>query len=94
MTAVFDGTLKSGLFGNDGVDIKMRALPFEYHMTGDTQTSFIHVVLKILAGRNTEQKQQLSDSVLKQVLSNSYIDCSVTIEVLDIDTPSYAKALV
>ncbi|BDX04712.1 5-carboxymethyl-2-hydroxymuconate Delta-isomerase [Planctobacterium marinum] len=94
MTAVFDGTLKSGLFSHDGVDIKVRALPFKHHITGDTQASFIHVVLKILAGRTSEQKQRLSDSVLQHILSNNYADCSVTVEVLDIDTPCYAKALV
>ena len=91
LTAVFDGALQSELFEPGGADIKVRAQPFQQHISGAKHRDFIHVQLRILSGRNLEQKQHLSQSVLNQLLKLDLNSCSHTVEVVDIDRASYAK---
>ena len=67
---VFDGALKSELFEVDGSDIKVRALPYSSYQTGIGNADFVHVVLKILSGRTSEQKSALSQLVLAQLENN------------------------
>ena len=55
MHAVFDGALHSQLFLPDGADIKVRAMAYSNFKLGDGKASFVHVVVKILAGRTDEQ---------------------------------------
>ncbi|ALO34517.1 5-carboxymethyl-2-hydroxymuconate isomerase [Colwellia sp. MT41] len=90
---VFSGALKSELFEMDGKDIKVRALSFTDHQSGDEITSFAHITLKILSGRNTEQKSLLSQSVLEQLKTLKLSSCSLSVEVVDIDRVSYAKVV-
>lgn len=88
---VFSGALESGLFEADGSDIKTRAVSYHSHTTGRSRSDFVHVALKILSGRTPEQKQMLSRSVLAQLQTLKLINCSLTIEVVDIDRASYSK---
>lgn len=55
---------------------------------------FVHVTLKILSGRNTEQKLCLSGAVLESLKTLGLTSVSITVEVVDIDRGSYAKILV
>ena len=91
LTAVFDGALQSELFEPGGTDIKVRAQPYQQHISGAEHRDFIHVQLRILSGRNLAQKQHLSQSVLTQLLKLDLVSCSHTVEVIDIDRVSYAK---
>ena len=90
---VFYGTLKSGLFENDGSDIKVRAKAYSHHQTGEEKSDFVHVTLKILDGRNDEQKTKLSQSVLRQLNQLELQNCSITVEVVDMQRASYVKRL-
>lgn len=94
---VFKGALNTRLFESDGSDIKVRALPFQEYQTGVSKSDFIHVVLKILSGRSASDKQNLSQQVLKQIISLNLQSCSVTVEVvdidIDIDRSSYSKVV-
>lgn len=91
LTAVFDGALQSGLFEPGGADIKVRAQSYQQHISGAEHRDFIHVQLRILSGRNLEQKQHLSQCVLDKLLQLGQVSCSHTVEVIDIDRASYAK---
>ncbi|WP_019027440.1 5-carboxymethyl-2-hydroxymuconate Delta-isomerase [Colwellia piezophila] len=93
---VFNASLESSLFEQDGSDIKVRVLPFVHYQTGmlssaATQVDFIHVTLKILSGRSTEQKLMLSKLVLKSLATLALKSCSTSVEVVDIDRASYSK---
>lgn len=94
MSSVINGAIESDLFDKAGADIKVRAISYDDHISGSTLSSFVHVSLKILSGRTEEQKCLLSDSVLNKLLELGLSDCSVTVEVVDIDRASYAKSLV
>lgn len=91
ITLVFRGALESKLFEADGSDIKVRALSYSNYQTGNENIDFVHVTLKILSGRNAEQKSLLSQTVLEQLKTLDLIHCSITIEVVDIDRDSYSK---
>lgn len=91
LTAVFEGARKAELFEPNGADIKVRAQAYQQHISGAKHRDFIHVQLRILSGRNPEQKQQLSQSVLEHLLKLGLSSCSHTVEVIDIDRASYAK---
>lgn len=91
ISQVFAGAFDSGLFESDGADIKVRTIAFEHYCTGPRKSDFVHVVLKILSGRTLEQKQHLSAKVLAQLRQLALVDCSLTVEVVDIDRASYAK---
>ena len=88
---VFQGALNTGLFEDDGSDIKVRAQPFCDYQIGRSKSDFIHVVLKILSGRSTNDKQKLSKRVLEQLSSLNFKSCSITVEVVDMDKNSYLK---
>jgi len=91
MSKVTEGSLTSGLF--EAKDVKTRAIGFDYFQSAgkSEHADFIHVEVKLLAGRNQLQRKLLSKSVLDAILTLDLNKVSVTIEVNDIDTPSYAK---
>lgn len=94
MASVFQGALRSKLFEVDGRDIKVRALPYSHFQTGNGKLDFVHVTLKILSGRNAEQKLCLSDAVLESLKTLELTSVSITVEVVDIDRDSYAKIVI
>lgn len=88
---VFTGALQSGLFEVDGSDIKVRSIAYQNYLTGGLKSDFVHVVLKILSGRASEQKRMLSALVLEKLQSLEMQNCSITIEVVDMDRDSYTR---
>ena len=92
LKAIYDGAVKSTLFAVDGSDIKVRVIPYEDYTTGNLKLDFVHVQLRILSGRNSEQKSMLSESVLSEIKLLDMSDCSVSVEVVDMDRESYSKA--
>jgi 5-carboxymethyl-2-hydroxymuconate isomerase len=98
MPLVFNASLASSLFEKDGSDIKVRAIPFTQYQTGALQSNvaqvaFIHVTLKILSGRNTEQKKMLSHLVLSSLEALALKVYSISVEIVDIERASYAKVV-
>lgn len=93
LEALFNGALKSELFEADGRDIKVRATPYNHYQVGTGPIDFIHVQLKILSGRTSQQKSALSQSVLTEIALLVSQPCSITVEVTDIDRSCYAKLM-
>lgn len=91
MAKVTEGSLASGLF--ELKDIKTRAIAFDYFQSaGKTENAdFIHVEIKLLAGRNMLQRKLLSKSVLDAILTLALEQVSITVEINDLDTECYAK---
>ena len=92
--SVYKGALESNLFEPEGSDIKVRAVPYSNFKTGNVDIHFVHVTLKILSGRSVTQKTDLTHLVLKQLTTLKITNCSISVEVADIDRASYAKAIV
>lgn len=93
LEAAYQGALESQLFTPS--DIKVRAIAYDHFLSGEAHQRFVHVNLKLLSGRNTAQKTQLSEQVLehlKQALTALDIEnVSVTVELQDIERNTYSK---
>ena len=89
--AVQRGALGSGLFEPDHV--RTRAIAYTQCISGHQATHFVHVTLKILSGRDQQQKKALSECVLGELESLGLSSISLTVEVSDMDRETYAKKI-
>lgn len=89
---VFEAAWQSTLFTKEE-DIKVRSIEYTDYQIGRTKGEFIHVLLKIMKGRTLEQKMQLTGRVVNQLKGLGLTDVSLTAEVVEIDTDSYAKII-
>lgn len=92
LDTVYTGALESELF--DEQSIKVRLLPYAHYCVGSSDKDFIHVQAKILTGRDILQKQQLSRIIVDRLKAFELDSISITVEVVDLDTDSYAKVVV
>jgi 5-carboxymethyl-2-hydroxymuconate isomerase len=92
MRAVYETAEATNLFAKN--DIKVRIRPFEYFLLGDDKNDFIHVFGNIMEGRTTEQKAQLSRSIIER-LNTMFPDVSIlSINIRDFEKSTYCnKAL-
>lgn len=91
INAVYQGALKSGLFKDE--DIKTRSIAFDSYQAGSIKKAFVHVTVKILSGRNIEQKKTLSNLILSQLKTIDFPSTLVTVEVVEIEKESYARVM-
>lgn len=90
MKAVFDGALAANLF--DEKSIKCRTQCYQSYLSVADQSNFVHVTIKIMSGRNFEQKNVLSQSVLLYLQDLNMTDLSITVDIGDLESKCYAKA--
>lgn len=90
--AVYQGALKSNLFKDE--DIKTRSIAFENYQSGSVKKAFVHVTVKILSGRNPEQKKSLSSLILLQLRTIEFPSTLLTVEVVEIEKESYARIMI
>lgn len=91
LEAVCQGAVESELF--ELTDIKTRAIGYQYFETNASQQQFVHVVVKILSGRTSAQRQMLSKLVLDQLALLNLESTSLTVEVVEMERESYAKQI-
>lgn len=81
----------------DEADLKARVIPAEHYRVGlvDSGRGFIHVTVRIMAGRNVEAKQDFSQRVVEGMLEHmpSFDDITVhlSVDVVDMEWGSYRK---
>lgn len=83
----------SQLFDNQSSDIKVRSIEYANYKTGSLDLKFVHVTLRILSGRTPEQKVGLTKLVCTKLAEANLTNCSISVEVQDIDRDSYAKVI-
>ncbi len=80
--------------GIDKARIKSRAISLAHYAVGEKgkDGAMIHITLLLLEGRDVETKQQYSQAI-HQVATKAVEDydgyCAVTLEVRDMDAPTY-----
>ncbi|MFH6994147.1 5-carboxymethyl-2-hydroxymuconate Delta-isomerase [Flavobacterium sp. FlaQc-48] len=87
MQEVFDAAMSTGLFTES--EIKVRINPFSYYNNGNSLNDFIHVFGYIMEGRNTDQKANLSQSIvskLNEILPEVPV---ISINIKDFEKASY-----
>ena len=89
VAAVHEAAFASGLFPEYG--IKTRAIAYEFHRTGQTRDSFVHVAVHLLDGRSDAQKSELSESILARIEPMLPEVASVGVEIIDMHRASYRE---
>lgn len=89
LNAVHQATAETKLF--DEKNIKTRAHPIDFFRIGSGDKTFIHGHLRIHSGRSTSQKSQLTQAVLNAITEQNTAADVITVEVVDMDTATYAK---
>lgn len=75
----------------NAADVRSRAIAYDAYQLGAEQSKFLHVTVKLLAGRTDEQKAQLNEEVLQQLSQLAISDALLSCECVDIHTESYQK---
>lgn len=89
LKTVYEQAESSELFAQG--DIKVRILPFKFHITGEGEDDFVHVFANIMEGRTTDQKKDLSARVvakLKALLPDVPI---ISMNVRDFEKATYTN---
>lgn len=89
---VHQAAVESELF--EEPSIKTRAIAYDHCLTGGKEQPFIHITVKILFGRNHQQKKDLSRLMLSKIKDLANESMSVSVEVVDIDKTSYSRTLI
>ena len=80
----------------DEADVKTRISALSQYRIGRNSAgrAFAHVELRLMAGRTPEVKKALSDSlanVLKALPAQNDLDVQLSVDIVDMDRPSYFK---
>lgn len=89
MEKVLAACIASQLFSID--DIKLRAVPYAHYQIGELKRPFVHVEVKMLSGREPEQKLALSQAVLTALSELALTEVETTVEINDTDRAAYSK---
>lgn len=91
VSAVHQSVFSSGLFEESS--IKTRAIEYKYYQSGLLPLPFIHITLKIMFGRNHQQKKELTSLVLDTLKETTTPPISLSVEVIDIEKVSYKRCV-
>jgi len=103
VNSIFDSVADTQIVNPN--NIKIRAYAADCYKLGLSQTGFIHVVCKTHTGKTESEKQLLSQSILNALTASLKCDAVqvnvklkhdvvITVEVVEMQTSSYAKAIV
>ena len=87
---LFDAAIASGVFPDTSA-IKVRAIPCPFSTIGTEPQTFAHATIRLLAGRDDTVKADLTRAILA-AMDQALPDVgSLSVDIKDIDTASYAK---
>lgn len=86
---VFTAAKNTNLFDVD--DIKVRAKAYKYYQITEKVSSFIHIEIRLIEGRNIEQKQDLVNRVKAAVQAQGIKSTVLSIEISDLEKVTYYK---
>jgi len=92
VSTVHHSVFSSGLFEESS--IKTRAIEYTDYKIGLSDMPFLHITLKILFGRNHQQKKELTSLVLEQLRNHIQPPIAISVEVSDIEKVSYKKLVI
>lgn len=87
MKTVYQATLDTDFF--EPATIKVRAASYLYTM--GMAERFIHVTAKILSGRTTEQKMELSNLILQRLQCLPFSAVELSVDIVDMEKKTYGK---
>ena len=91
MAITHQAALGSDQFGEK--DIKVRGAPYSQSLVAGKAGSFVHIVIKLLSGRDIDTKKALTQAVHDALLEADVKVHSLTVEAVDIQRESYTKTV-
>lgn len=91
MDVAFEAVDSSGLF--DRKAIKARTISFDQFKSGQDRNDYIHISVKILSGRTTDQKKSLSQHMVDKLAPHVGNTKSLTVDIVDMDIDTYSKII-
>lgn len=91
MQGVFEAAVAAQVMRPE--DIKVRALPYRHFLLGDGGDGFVHVTVRLLAGRDAGQKRRLSESLRTRLAALLPAVHSISVDIVDMDPDAYLKRL-
>lgn len=89
LNSVFSMQEAIQVFNND--NIKARLQSVKHFKLASNYKGFVHIQCRIHKGRDIEQKEQLSNAVLQAVKPFVNPQTVTTVELIDMESESYAK---
>ncbi len=92
MRTVLDCGAASGVIRRE--DIKVRTVPCDAFLLGDGRTGFIHLTVRMLAGRTDEQKESLAIALREALAAEFPTVPAISVDIGDMNPVCYKKRLV
>ena len=89
LDVIHNAIADSGLY--KASQIKTRAYSFNKFTNADSAESYIHIQARIKSGRDTDNKKQLSNAIIKSLADLNIPASAITVEVVDMERESYGK---
>lgn len=90
MEAVHAAAFATGLFEESA--IKVRAKQYDTALVAGQEDSFIHILIYLIAGRDTATKKRLAETIHRAVRDQFPAIASISIDVRDLDREVYTKS--
>ena len=88
--ALFDSAKDSGAFPDTNA-IKVRATPATHWVLGHGDSGFVHVTIRLLAGRDSATQALVTQTALKTLKAHLPLVGSLSVDIKDINPATYAK---
>lgn len=88
--SLFEATNATGVFPKPE-DIKVRTAPTNHWYQDVENSSFVHVTVRLLSGRTTEQMQAVTNSILVALVAQLPDVPNITVDIKEINRDTYAK---
>jgi len=89
LQTIHNAIADNGLYKTN--QIKTRAYSFNEFTNGGGAEAYIYIQAKIKSERDTDNKKQLSDAIIKGLRELNIPTPAITIEVIDMKRESYGK---
>lgn len=89
---LFEASLETGVF-KIPQDVKVRAIPATHWFQQVENDLFIHVTVRLLSGRTTEQKAQITNAILQKADEILKDVGTISVDIKELDPATYARRM-
>ncbi|MGJ8528993.1 5-carboxymethyl-2-hydroxymuconate Delta-isomerase [Maritalea sp.] len=85
-----EAALATGVFTTPE-DVKARAIPATHWYQPVENSTFIHITVRLMAGRTEEQKRKVTTAILEKAAAKLPQVGTISVDIKEIDPATYAK---
>lgn len=91
LSDVFNAVESTAFFNKENIKVRLQSI--DYFKLDNQHKGFVHIQCRIHKGRESEQKKRLSSAILQTITRLVNPMVVTTIEIIDMDSESYAKSI-